>query len=70
MPWVAEYSARQDSFHIQRLTDALTSNLRRALQKDSSNDWVPVAVGDLESVGQAVDMIREAQARLLRGRRK
>jgi hypothetical protein len=45
---------------VQPLAKALESNLQRVLKKDRSNDWVPFAIGDLESVGQVIDMVRTA----------
>ena len=62
--YVGEFSARQGAFHIQHLFKALERNLERALRKDK-NDWIPIAFGGLEDVGRVVDLVREAQARLI-----
>jgi hypothetical protein len=65
--YVGEYSPSQDGFHVQRLVESLESNIERALRKDKSNDWVPLAVGRLEAVGKVVDAVRKGQAQLLKG---
>lgn len=60
MLWVAEYSASQDSFHVQLLKEALIKNLRRALRGEQ-NDWVAVATGREKNVRLVVDLIRQGQ---------
>jgi len=62
--WVGEYSASQDAFHSQPLTEALSANRQRALRKDA-NDWVALVVGKQEAVRRVVEMIRDGQGQLL-----
>ena len=65
--YVGEYSVSQDAVHVQPLGEALEKNLRRALRKDKSSDWVPVAVGDRQGVSLVLDALRDGQARLFGG---
>ena len=44
--WVVEWSQSQQSFHIQRMSEAVTANSRRFWQRPLDMfDWVPVYVG-------------------------
>lgn len=44
--WVVEWSQSQQSFHIQRLAEAVTANSRRFWHRPLDMfDWVPVYVG-------------------------
>jgi hypothetical protein len=54
--YVAEYSASQDSFHRQLLTDSLASNRRRAASKEK-NDWVPIFIGSPDECVAAIQKI-------------
>jgi hypothetical protein len=60
-PWVAEYSASQDAFHVQPLETALMTNMERVRHKDKSNDWCLVAWGQEPWVRSVVIMLQAGQ---------
>ena len=66
--YVGEYSVSQDAVHMQLLAESLESNLRRALRKDKSSDWVPIVIGDRQDVTLVLRALRDGQARLFRER--
>lgn len=46
--WLAEYSVKQECFHVETLKEAIDNN-RRGLKAENPPDYIPVAAFDTEA---------------------